>query len=262
MSKNIYAFACLVQGETGIQGIRGVSGAQVLHTCLIPTALHCGVNVFSTQQDSFVFFKGSKRSQGPKRTGELREVLGHQQKSLNCCYFKFRNERNLENPSLDSSWKKKIKSRCCCIRHSSILASTVSPEWLMLLSDLWGWRPRWARSSGETRKARTSRPSWKYRSCGDQGCSRWSGPWWLPGTPRSTSKSRAFHKNYTAINMYTHMLLFTSAVRICTTPTDIQWWLDLFSAFSPKAAIALACPVLEYSGLHVLSLRHFQWWKW
>lgn len=33
---------------------------------------------------------------------------------------------------------------------------------------------------------------------------------------------------------------------------NYQWWLHLLAAFSPKAAIALACPVLEYSGLHVL----------
>lgn len=54
-------------------------------------------------------------------------------------------------------------------------------------------------------------------------------------------------------------LPLASVVTVCTTLTDTHihcvkpsaTWLHLLGAFSPKAAIASARPVLEYSGLHV-----------
>lgn len=44
--ENIYICICFAQGDTGIQGIQGVSGAQVLHAYFIPTAPHYSFYMF------------------------------------------------------------------------------------------------------------------------------------------------------------------------------------------------------------------------
>lgn len=105
--ESIYICICFAQGDIGIQGIQGVSGAQVLHAYFIPTAPHHSFYMFLELNTTLVYIlKGGKGVKGPKGkvscdSGlwaplvERNTINGSYGSKIDTCYFNFQHNENI-----------------------------------------------------------------------------------------------------------------------------------------------------------------------